>query len=497
MHIQPSDNVVVAVKPLAAGTKLEVGGHAVQLREAIAPGHKFALADIPEGGQIIKYGHPIGQATRPVAAGDWVHVHNVRTLLSGPLEYEYRPKLIPGPAAGTKLKPQSFNGFRRSDGSVGVRNEIWLIPLVGCANGLAEKVAMHWKQLLKAEPRPAVDGIFSFPHPYGCSQLGDDHLNTQRILAGLAKHPNAGGVLLISLGCENNTLDSFRQVLGDLDPHRYRFMTMQEVGDEFTTANHYVSELLDHASACTREPVPVSELRIGLKCGASDAFSGLTGNPLLGAFSDLLVAQGGATVLTEVPEMFGAEHLLMERATHRGIFEKCVAMINGFKAYFLRHQQAVYENPSPGNKAGGISTLEEKSLGCIQKGGTSAVTDVVEYGGQIVTPGLNLLNGPGNDIVAVTALAAAGVHLILFTTGRGTPLGSPAPTIKVSTTSELAQRKLGWIDFDAGPLLDSETMPDMANRFFAYVLDVASGRRTRNEENGFREIAIFKDGVTL
>jgi altronate hydrolase len=493
IRLDPRDNVAVALRPLNQGQAFKLGDISVTLAEPVACGHKFALRALAEGENVIKFGEPIGHATKAISAGGWVHVHNLKTNLAGTETYSYNPVTPPPISAPGEF---TFDSFVRSNGDVGIRNELWIIPTVGCVNEIAEALAREFQAQLP--PGGAIEGVYAFKHPYGCSQLGEDHENTQKILAGLARHPNAGGVLIVGLGCENNTMESFRKVLGDADPQRYRFMVTQLVENEMEAGMELLAQLAEAASKCRRQPVPASKLRVGLKCGGSDGFSGITANPLVGRFSDLLVARGGSTVLTEVPEMFGAETLFMNRCPSRELFEQCVGMINGFKEYFLRHNQVVYENPSPGNKDGGISTLEEKSLGCTQKGGTSLVADVLPYGGQLRRPGLTFLSGPGNDIVATTVLAAAGTHLVLFTTGRGTPLGGPVPTVKISTNSDLARRKPRWIDFDAGRLLDGAAMENLANEFFAQVLEYASGRRrTRAEINGFREIAIFKGGVTL
>ncbi|MHB9108498.1 MAG: UxaA family hydrolase [Armatimonadota bacterium] len=483
LRIHPLDNVAVALAPLSPGEEVNVSETTVRIREEIGVGHKVALTDLSGGQDVIKYGAPIGHATAPIPAGGWVHTHNLVTNLGDLLEYTYTPITTPQQPVPCD---RTFQGYLRADGTVGIRNEVWIIPTVGCVNRVAERLA-----------QAAGDNIFAFPHPYGCSQLGGDHLTTQRILAGLVHHPNAAGVLVVGLGCENNHLDEFRKVLGATDPNRVKFLNCQDVEDEYEEGLRLLDEISAYAATFTRQPIPVSKLIVGLKCGGSDAFSGITANPLAGAFSDLLSACGGATVLTETPEMFGAEHLLMNRCTDRAAFEKTVAMINDFKAYFLRHGQTVYENPSPGNKAGGISTLEEKSLGCTQKAGTSPVTDVLDYGDRVTNAGVNLLAGPGNDIVAQTVLAAAGAHLILFTTGRGTPLGSPVPTVKIATNSALAARKPHWIDVNAGVLLEGTSMTEAAGQLFNTVLEVASGQPVKNELNGFREIAIFKDGVTL
>jgi altronate hydrolase len=488
LRIHPTDTVAVALTPIAAGATLD----GIIARESIPVGHKVALRAVAAGENVTKYGAPIGHATAEIPAGAWVHTHNLATNLAGVLEYQYAPET---PAARMGDTHAVFQGYARPDGGVGVRNEVWIIPTVGCVNKPAAALARLARARFAGR---GVDAIVHFEHPYGCSQLGDDHDATQTILADLVRHPNAGGVLVLGLGCENNNLAAFRQVLGDAaDAPRVRMLNAQDVEDEIEAGLALLEELVAHAETFTRTPVPVSKLVVGLKCGGSDAFSGITANPLVGAFSDRLVAAGGTTLLTEVPEMFGAETLLMNRAVSADVFQQTVDMVNGFKAYFQRHGQAVYENPSPGNKDGGISTLEEKSLGCTQKGGTSAVVDLLAYGARVSQPGLNLLEGPGNDIVAETALAAAGAQIILFTTGRGTPLGAPVPTVKVSTNTALAKRKPHWIDFNAGTLLEGATMPEVADAFFAHILAVASGAPTRNEEHDYREIAIFKDGVTL
>ena len=441
-------------------------------------GHKYALRDIKKGEDVIKYGNPIGHATEDIKAGEHVHTHNVKTNLSGNLEYVYEPKTYELP---TEDGERTFMGYVRENGDVGIRNEIWIVNTVGCVNKVAERIA-------------AATGAFHFPHPFGCSQLGDDQEITQKILRGMVNHPNAAGVLVLGLGCENNNIEVFKKVLGEIDERRVKFLVAQEHDDEVAEGIRIVEELKEYASTFKRTPVPVSKLRVGLKCGGSDGYSGITANPLVGRLSDKLIAMGGSCVLTEVPEMFGAEHLLMQRCESREVFDKTVSLINDFKDYYTRHNQVIYENPSPGNKKGGITTLEEKSLGCVQKGGLSPVVDVLDYGDVLRKPGLSLLNGPGNDIVAITNLMAAGVHVILFTTGRGTPVGSAVPTVKISTNASLAERKSGWIDFDASPTL---TGNPLTNELFDYIIRVAEGEKTKNELYGYKEISIFKDGVTL
>ena len=444
----------------------------------LSDGHKYALCDIAEGENIIKYGNPIGHATCHIKAGEHVHTHNVKTNLSGNLEYVYEPVFHDIPAESGE---RTFMGYVRENGDVGIRNEIWIVNTVGCVNKVAEKLA-------------AKTGARHFPHPFGCSQLGDDQSITQKILCGMVNHPNAAGVLVLGLGCENNNIEVFKSVLGEYNPERVKFLNTQDHDDDIAAGVALIEELKAYAAKFERTPVPVSKLRLGLKCGGSDGYSGITANPLVGRLSDKLIANGGSCVLTEVPEMFGAEHLLMQRCESREVFDKTVKLINDFKDYYTRHNQVIYENPSPGNKKGGITTLEEKSLGCVQKGGLSKVVDVLDYGDRLTKNGLSLLNGPGNDIVAITNLMAAGVHIILFTTGRGTPVGAPVPTVKVATNHSLAERKQSWIDFDASPTLEGN---ELTEEFFDYVIEVASGRETRNEINDYREISIFKDGVTL
>ena len=444
-------------------------------------GHKYATTYIKKGDNVIKYGSPIGHATEDINVGDHVHSHNVKTNLAGNLEYTYDYKDYGIAHIDTDL---TFDGYVRENGDVGIRNEIWIINTVGCVNKTA--------QILSEKT-----GARYFPHPYGCSQLGDDQDITRKILCGMINHPNAAGVLVLGLGCENSNIGEIKKVLGKYDEKRVKFLNCQDVEDEIAEGVSIINELKAYANTFKREKVSISKLRLGLKCGGSDGYSGITANPLVGRLCDKLVAFGGSCVLTEVPEMFGAEHLLMERCVSREIFDKTVLLINNFKDYFTRHNQVIYENPSPGNKAGGITTLEEKSLGCVQKGGLSPVVDVLDYGDLLTKNGLSLLNGPGNDIVAVTNLMACGVHMVLFTTGRGTPLGAPVPTVKISTNRALYEKKSNWIDFNASPILEGVSTDALANEFLDYIIEVASGKETRNEENGYREIAIFKDGVTL
>lgn len=441
-------------------------------------GHKYALIDIKKGKKIIKYGFPIGTATEDIKKGEHVHSHNLKTALSGIENYTYNFKEIPQ----EKTEPVKIKAYLRKNGDIGIRNDIWIINTVGCVNNTARIISEK-------------TGAFYFPHPYGCSQLGDDHLRTQKILKGLIKHPNAGGVLVLGLGCENNNIKELKKVLGDYNKDRVKFLNAQDCEDEITEGVRIVKELQIQAQKDKREEVSAQKLKIGLKCGGSDGLSGITANPLAGKISDRIISMGGTAVLTEVPEMFGAEQILMNRCVNEEVFRKTVKLINDFKSYFLSYNQPVSENPSPGNKEGGITTLEEKSLGCVQKGGTAAVTDVLDYGDIIKIPGLNLLNGPGNDICAVTNLTAAGCHVILFTTGRGTPLGAPVPTLKISSNTALAKRKPCWIDFNGEKFLNNKEKA--VDELFSLIIETVCGKMTKNEENGYREIAVFKDGVTL
>jgi len=491
IKINPADNVAVALQDLAKGEVVE----GVTLQMDIPRGHKIVLQALKAGDNVIKYGFPIGHVTRDADAGTMVDHSCIKTNLEGLLEYNYNPALVEIEKAAVS---RTFKGFRRADGQVGIRNQIWVIPTVGCVNGICEQIVSKFKSVISSEAeKSSVDAIVCFPHNYGCSQLGDDHENTRKVLADMVHHPNAGGVLVVSLGCENNQLDAFREMVGPVDESRVKMFVCQKVDDEIAYGVERLKEIYAVASKDVREEVPVSELRVGLKCGGSDGLSGITANPLLGVFSDWIVAQGGTTVLTEVPEMFGAETILMNRCQDVATFDKTVHLINDFKEYFMKQGMPVYENPSPGNKAGGISTLEEKSLGCTQKCGKSIVRGVLKYAERLSVKGLNLLSAPGNDLVASTALGASGCQIVLFTTGRGTPFGSFVPTMKISTNTPLYEAKPSWIDFNAGVLAQGEPMEEVAARFIEFVLAAASGEPVNNEKHGIREIAIFKQGVTL
>lgn len=492
IKINPADSVVVCLQPIKMGETINVDGISVTVRQDTPAGHKILIKDVKAGTNIIKYGYPIGHAKTDLKAGEWVNENNLKTNLAGTLEYTYNPVDEPSKIEDEKL---TFKGYIRKNGEVGTRNEIWIVPTVGCVNGIAEKLAERLRNETNCE---GIDSINAWHHNYGCSQLSEDHENTRKILRDITLHPNAGGVLVLGLGCENNQPDKFEEFLGDYDKERIKFLVVQKVeGDELKVGMDILRSLYSIAKNDKREDVPVSKLRIGLKCGGSDGFSGITANPLVGEFSDWLVAQGGTTILTEVPEMFGAETILMNRCKNNELFKQTVDLINNFKEYFLKHGEPVGENPSPGNKAGGISTLEDKALGCTQKCGRALVSGVLDYGDRIKENGLNLLSAPGNDLVAATALASAGCQIVLFTTGRGTPFGTFVPTMKIATNPTLASRKQNWIDFNAGQLIEGKQMKDLVREFINKILAVASGEKARNEINDYREIAIFKNGVTL
>ena len=485
--INEKDNVAVALVKLLKGEEL----CGTVLLEDIERGHKFALRPIKAGEKIIKYGEVIGSAKCDISQGEHVHTNNMRTDLDSKSEYKYNKAEI---APQEQRESVEVEVYERAFGKVGIRNELWVIPLVGCVNAQAKEIVERYRAEFGDS---GTDGVFAFTHPYGCSQTGEDHLRTRTLLQCMVRHPNAGGVLVLGLGCENNTMKDFRATLGDYDEKRVRFLVAQDVGDEIAEGVKLLRELYFVAEKDRRVTKGIECLNVGLKCGGSDGLSGITANPLLGRFSDYMASVGGATVLTEVPEMFGAERLLMARAKNEEVFRDIVGLINDFKDYYINNGQPVYENPSPGNKAGGITTLEDKSHGCTQKSGSGEVESVIKEGETIKSKGLTLLNGPGNDMVAVTNLAAAGCQMVLFTTGRGTPFGGFVPTVKVSTNTELSERKKNWIDFNAGDIVQDASFEDKLQELIKFVAEVASGKKTKNEINNTREIALFKTGVTL
>ncbi len=492
IRLHEQDNVAIALKPLVKGQSYQFDGLTVTPNQDIDKGHKIALVNLAQGDNVIKYGAAIGHTLTDIQAGDWVHVDNLKTNLHDELEYQYLPEN--NTAQTVEDNSPQVQIYRRANGEVGIRNELWIIPTVGCVNGMANQMV---REFLRNNPELEIDGIHVFTHQFGCSQLGDDLDTTRILLQNMARHPNAGGVLVVGLGCENNQASAFARGLGDYDQNRVKFLISQQVDDEVEAGLELIEQIYQTMKTDKREPGKLSEVKFGLECGGSDGLSGITANPLLGQFSDYLIARGGTTVLTEVPEMFGAETILMSRCKDEATFDDLVEMVNGFKRYYKAHNQPIYENPSPGNKSGGITTLEDKSLGCTQKAGLSPVQAVLDYGDRLTTPGLNLLKAPGNDAIATSALASSGCHMVLFTTGRGTPYGGFVPTLKIATNSELAHKKKHWIDFNAGKLVEETSMPDLLNEFIELLVRACNGEPVKNEINEFREVAIWKNGVTL
>lgn len=492
IKINDNDNVIIALENLCQGDVLPIGADLIPVLQDIPVGHKVAIKAIKQQENVIKYGFPIGHATTDIKMGEHVHTHNVKTNLGELDEYQYQPVIT---KANRLFADRDIQIYRRKNGTIGIRNQLWIVPTVGCVNGIAQQISKKFIAQL-AKQGDDFEEVYVLTHPYGCSQLGQDHINTRTILQDMVKHPNAAAVLVIGLGCENNQLNVFRETLGDYDAERVSFMVLQDERDEITTGIQHLHTLYQHMKSDKRVSGKLSELKFGLECGGSDGLSGITANPLLGQFSDYVISHGGTSVLTEVPEMFGAETILMSHCSDESTFDKTVNMVNHFKRYFIEHNQPIYENPSPGNKAGGITTLEDKSLGCTQKAGNSQVVDVLEYGERLTKAGLNLLSAPGNDAVATSALIAAGCHMVLFSTGRGTPYGGFVPTVKIATNSALAERKPTWIDFNAGELVEGIVMTTLLQQFVDLIVDIANGQLSCNEKNDFRELAIFKNGVT-
>lgn len=487
--INKKDSVGVALTPLEKGKVLNIKNKNLILTDDIPQGHKFALISIKSGEDVLKYGEPIGKAVTDILPGEWVHTHNLKTGLGEVITYTYKP-------VNAEIKKRGitfFDGYERKDGSVGVRNDIWIIPTVGCVNAITKVLQEEGKNYLTEN----IDDILAFPHPYGCSQMGEDQENTRKVLADMINHPNAGGVLVLGLGCENSNIEVLKEYIGEYDESRVKFLQCQDVEDEIEEGKNLLHELIGYADQQKRSTCDISKLIVGMKCGGSDGLSGITANPLVGAFSDRLIAAGGTTILTEVPEMFGAETILMNRCTDEKIFNKTVEMINGFKDYYISNNQTIYENPSPGNKKGGISTLEDKSLGCTQKSGMAPVVDVLKYAERVEKLGLNLLEAPGNDLIAATALAISGAQIVLFTTGRGTPFSTMVPTVKIASNSSLAKNKSDWIDFNAGVLVENQEIDEVSEELFEYIVKIASGEKIKSEVGHYQDFAIFKQGVTL
>lgn len=504
--IKESDNVAVCLKSFVKGESVELDSTSLIFKEDVPQGHKVAISHISKGKDIIKYGYPIGSAKVDIEIGEHVHVHNVATNLNEFSDYNWDEKEAQEIKRNwdkehKNSKIPTFKGFLRETGKAAVRNEVWIVPTVGCVNEISKSLE-YWAndQLKNGEFKDTtfsnVDGVRAWTHPYGCSQMGEDHATTRKILADLVNHPHAAGVLVIGLGCENNTIDKFKEEIGEYNSDRVKFMITQEFDDEIQAGKDLISQLIKYSATFKREDIPFSKLVVGMKCGGSDGLSGITANALIGRVSDRLVSESASSILTEVPEMFGAEKVLLNRCVSKEIFNDAVEIISGFKDYYVKHNQVVYDNPSPGNKAGGITTLEDKSIGCVQKGGRAPISHVLKYGEVVKGNGLNLLEGPGNDIVSTTAITASGANIILFSTGRGTPLGAPVPTVKIATNHEIALKKKNWIDFDASTVL-IDGFDSVTNELFDYIKAVAEGKKTKNEENNYREIAIFKNGVTL
>ncbi len=496
LQIHPDDNVVVCLEELKTGESLELAdGRRITALQDIPAGHKILTKDISQGDNIIKYGNAIGHAVEDIQSGSWIHTHNIKTNLEGILDYKYEPdsSYIDSKKSNIGKRKGSFKGFIRSNGCVGIRNEIWIIPTVGCVNNIATALAKEANKFIKG----SVDEVIAFNHNYGCSQTGDDQEHTRTILSDLIGHPNAGGVLVLGLGCENSNIDVLMPYIGEYDPKRVKFLVCQNSDDEMEDGLNLLKEIIEEAAGDVRQDADLSKLIIGLKCGGSDGFSGITANPLVGRISDRIIEYGGTSILTEVPEMFGAETILMNRCKDESTFDDTVNMINGFKEYFTKQGEPIYENPSPGNKAGGITTLEDKSLGCTQKSGDYPVMNVLEYGEKTDVTGLNLLCAPGNDLCAATALASAGAQIVLFTTGRGTPFACPVPTMKIASNNRIAEKKNNWIDFSAGQILDGRTFEELTDELFDKIVRTASGEKLKSELSGFHDMAIWKRGVTL
>lgn len=481
-----SDNVAVALQDIAKGEAIELPEGKIVTLDDTPKGHKFALRDISAGEKVIKYGSVIGKAIKDINKGEWVSTHNLKTLLKP----EWKPEWKGNKAkeVNVSIPQKTFWGFKRKNGKVGIRNEIWIIPTVGCINGVL-------KDFARSVERPEwIDDVKVLSHPYGCSQLGGDLENTKRILSGLARNPNAGGVMVVGLGCENLQLSYMKE---ELKNHpNVSFLMLQAVNDEYEALFKSFSEVAERAYS-ERTECPISSLTIGVKCGGSDSLSGITANPLVGKVSDYITYYGGTVLMSEIPEIFGAEDEIISRIEDEEVFNKFVRAITWFRNYYTRYNQPVSENPSPGNIKGGITTLEEKSLGAVKKSGSNKVTDVLWYGEEAKRSGVNIVFGPGNDLVSTTALAGSGAVMILFTTGRGTPFEAVVPTIKISTNSDLKRRRPDWIDFNAGEIAEGKDMDELLRELINLIIEVANGGRTKGEERGLQEIAIFKDGVIL
>lgn len=496
IKLYPQDTVALATSELKKGQTVTVDGETITLLDDIPNAHKIALKDFETGEAVRKYDNIIGYASKPIKKGEWIHSHNEVTGLGKSKEYTYdfNPiSIFPGESDKT------FMGYDRADGGAGIRNHLAIISTVFCANGPLRKLARMAEAKYPATEN--FDGIIAFDQEFGCSQTGKDLVTTCKIIAGIAKNANFGGVLLVSNGCEMAIPSVLEQYMGDYDKKRIRTLTLQEVEDEFTAGMELIDEIMEEMKDDKRTPININRLHIAMNCGGSDGYSGITANTLLGTLCDTLVKEGAIMNMTEVPEMMGAEHILMNRAADKSIFDDIVKMMYDYDAYFARYGEKAADNPTQGNKAGGLTTLEEKSLGCIQKGGHCAVMEVLEYGERATKNGFVLVSGPGNDLAGVSGQIAAGAVLTIFTTGRGTPCGFAGPTFRLASNTALATRKSNWIDYDAGRLLTAKTPEEVEalnKELYDAIMATVNGQyRTRTEENGYYILGALKDGVTL
>ncbi len=495
LQLHPTDNVAVARVQVAAGEEIQLGPVVVRVSEPIAAGHKVAIRPIAAGEAILKYGQRIGLAGTHIDVGSWVHVHNVNAARLE-TEYEYCNELI---EPSKPAESRTFMGFRRADGKVGTRNYVALISTVNCSATTARYVAM---ELAKSDLRdfPNVDGVIPLVHKGGCafSFGGEDHQQLNRTLAGFARHPNIAARLILGLGCETAQAghlqsDHGLMQLGGPSASRSNgplpmVLNIQEVGGVRKTVDRAVGvlrDLLVQANDVRREPIPVSELLVGLECGGSDGASGITANPALGYASDLMVAHGGTAILSEIPEVYGAEQLLTRRSISREVADALLDRIHWWEDYAQRHHASIDNNPSYGNKQGGLTTIFEKSLGAVAKGGTSPLRAVYKYAEPVTERGFVLMDTPGYDPASVTGMVAGGAQVIVFTTGRGSCFGcKPAPTIKVATNTPMFNRMREDMDINAGTILEGATVEDVGREIFEMIIATASGRQTLSEAQG-------------
>lgn len=494
IQLHANDNVVVARTPIPCGTTLTIDHRTFVATQDIPPGHKVAVAEIASSSPVVKYGQIIGYASASIASGDWVHVHNLVAKRSE-FNYDFSTELCPAP---TPDRIRTFQGYKRTDGQFGTRNYVALISTVNCSATTARYVAA---ELAKTDltPFPNVDGIVPLVHKGGCAMSfgGEDHLQLNRTLAGFATHPNIAACLILGLGCETAQASHLQREhgliqlgshssLGNVD--RPMIVNIQEVGGVRKTVDHVVGilrDLLPAANDVRREPLPVSRLKVALECGGSDGNSGITANPALGVASDLLVAQGGTVILSETPEIYGAEQMLTKRAVNRSVGEKLLERIRWWEDYAQRHNASIDNNPSVGNKLGGLTTIFEKSLGAIAKAGTTPLQAVYRYAEPINEPGFVIMDSPGFDPASVTGKVASGAQIVVFTTGRGSCFGcKPSPTIKVATNTPMFNRMRDDMDIDAGRILDGTSVQAVGEEIFERIIATASGSPTLSESQG-------------